>query len=49
VIVAALREAGIEAARIGEVWGKERGIKMRDGEALVDLPIFPQDEITRLF
>lgn len=49
VIVAALREAGIEAARIGEVWEKERGIKMRDGEALVDLPIFPQDEITRLF
>ncbi|MFQ5596017.1 MAG: AIR synthase family protein [Anaerolineae bacterium] len=48
-IVAALREAGIEAARVGEVWEKERGIKMWDGSELVDLPIFPQDEITRLF
>lgn len=48
-IVAALREAGIEAAQIGEVWEKGRGIKMRDSNGLVDLPIFPQDEITKLF
>lgn len=48
-IAAALREAGIEAAQIGEVWEKERGIKMQDGDDLVDLPIFPQDEITKLF
>jgi hydrogenase maturation factor len=48
-IVGALREAGIQAARIGEVWEKERGVKMRAGAELVDLPIFPQDEITKLF
>jgi hydrogenase maturation factor len=48
-IVAALREAGIHAAQIGEVWKKEQGIKLRDSTALVDLPIFPQDEITKLF
>ncbi|MFQ5854699.1 MAG: AIR synthase family protein [Anaerolineae bacterium] len=48
-IVGALWEAGIEAAQIGEVWEKERGIKMQDGDNLVDLPIFPQDEITKLF
>lgn len=48
-IVAALREAGIAAAQIGEVWERERALKLRDGEELIDLPIFPQDEITKLF
>lgn len=48
-IVGALREAGIEAAQIGETWEQERGIKLRDGAKLADLPIFPQDEITKLF
>lgn len=48
-IVGALREAGIAAAQIGKVWPAEQGVKMRAGTELVDLPIFPQDEITRLF
>lgn len=48
-IVMTLREAGIEAAQIGEVWERERGIKLREEAELVDLPIFPQDEITKLF
>lgn len=48
-IVGALRKAGIAAAQIGEIWEPGRGVKMRRGTELVDLPIFPQDEITKLF
>lgn len=48
-VVVTLCEAGIEAAQIGQAWEKERGIKMRDSGELVDLPIFPQDEVAKLF
>jgi len=48
-IVQRLGEAGITAARIGEMRPAEEGVKMHVGGKLVDLPQFPQDEITKLF
>jgi hydrogenase expression/formation protein HypE len=48
-IVAALRMADIRTAQIGEVVAARNGLKMRQAGELVDLPLFPQDEITKLF
>jgi hydrogenase expression/formation protein HypE len=48
-IVTALRAAEIRTARIGEVVAAEEGVKLRQAGKLVDLPLFPQDEITKLF
>jgi hydrogenase maturation factor len=55
-VCAALTDAGIEAAPIGRVVDRERGVVLctasRDGRAqrrVVDLPQFARDEITRLF
>lgn len=48
-IIQRLEEAGIAAARIGEMRPAEEGVKMRVAGRLVDLPRFPQDEITKLF
>jgi hydrogenase expression/formation protein HypE len=48
-VIAALGRAGITAAVIGQVWGRERGVKLEVGGELVDLPWFERDEIARLF
>ena len=48
-IVRYLEEAYIPAAQIGEMRPPEEGIKMRVGGEVVELPMFPQDEITKLF
>lgn len=48
-IVGALRAAGIRTAQIGQVVAAEQGVKMLENGELVDLPLFPQDEITKLF
>jgi hydrogenase maturation factor len=48
-IIQRLEEAYITAAQIGEMRPAEEGIKMRVGGKVVDLPMFPQDEIAKLF
>ena len=48
-ILAALDEAGIAAARIGRVVGRERGIVLRGATGERPLPTFERDEIARLF
>ncbi len=45
----ALEDAGIAAARIGQVVEREAGITLRTGEGTQPLPRYDQDEITRLF
>lgn len=46
---AVLAAAGIPCAIIGQVTPREEGVLLRDGDAVSELPIFPQDEITRIF
>jgi hydrogenase expression/formation protein HypE len=45
----ALQSEGIASFTIGRLWEKEKGVKMRQQGILVDLPVFPRDEIARLF
>jgi hydrogenase maturation factor len=46
--VAHLRSQGIAAMIIGEVTAKDQGIKMRTADGLFDLPLYEQDELTRI-
>lgn len=48
-IVVALRQAGIEAVRFGEVLPPEQGRTIKHGDTTRTLPDFTRDEITRLF
>jgi hydrogenase maturation factor len=48
-IVVALKAAGIEAAPIGRVVERERGVTLRHGERVAPLRAFPRDEITKAF
>jgi len=48
-LLAALRSEQIAANVIGHVEPVEAGVKLRRGEAVRDLPRFPQDEIAKLF
>lgn len=48
-IQAALEDAKIKAARIGEVVERERGLLLRRGDNERPLPRFERDEIARLF
>lgn len=48
-ILAALNEAGIAAAQIGQVVERERGVYLRNGTGGGALPHFERDEIARLF
>ncbi|MEJ2209696.1 MAG: AIR synthase family protein [Anaerolineae bacterium] len=47
-IVAALRQAGIDAAVIGQVVDGPARVQARDGDGLRRLPVFEQDELTRV-
>ena len=47
-IVAGLRHQAILATVIGEVTDKSSGIKMLTADGLSDLPLFEQDELTRI-
>ena len=45
----ALARESIDCHFIGQVVPREQGLLLVDGAHQVPLPIFPQDEITRLF
>jgi hydrogenase expression/formation protein HypE len=47
-IVAGLRRTAIAATMIGEVTDKNKGIKMLTAVGLCDLPLFEQDELTKI-
>lgn len=48
-LVQALSEAGIPASVIGKVVAPAEGVRIRNGERVMDLRRFDQDEITKLF
>ncbi len=48
-VVKTWRKAGIAGAVIGRVVAREKGVKLRSGRAVRDLPRFERDEIARLF
>jgi len=48
-IVAAVRDAGVECADIGEVVEREKGVKIRRDLNWRDLPRYDQDEIAKIF
>jgi hydrogenase expression/formation protein HypE len=48
-ILGALKAAKIPAACIGEVWEREKGIKIKARGEILDLPVFRRDEIARLW
>ncbi len=48
-ILKALESAGISAAVIGQIWEKEKGVKMLQEGRVEDLPSFRRDELARLF
>jgi hydrogenase maturation factor len=43
-----LEEAGVPAAIIGRITGKEEGVKSRSEGRTKDLPRFDRDEITKI-
>jgi len=48
-LLEAFGREGILACVIGKMMPKEHGLKMRTPKGLVDLPVFPRDEIARFF
>jgi hydrogenase expression/formation protein HypE len=48
-VIRALEERGIAAKVIGRTWEKRKGVKMRTAGKLSNLPVFPRDEVARLF
>lgn len=48
-VAEAIRQAGVRCERIGTVKEKAFGVKLRRGGRLEDLPVFPRDEITKIF
>ena len=49
VVIHALARESIDCHFIGQVVPREQGVMLVDGARQEPLPIFPQDEITRLF
>ena len=47
-ILAGLKQAAIAATVIGEITNRNEGIKMITAEGIVDLPLFEQDELTKI-
>jgi hydrogenase maturation factor len=48
-VLAAIRQAGVEASVIGTMRPREEGRKIRVGGEVRDLPAFERDEIAKLF
>jgi hydrogenase maturation factor len=47
-IVTRLRSYGVTATNIGEVTDKRHGVKLSTAEGMCDLPLYEQDEITKI-
>jgi hydrogenase maturation factor len=46
-ILAELEVEGIPASVIGKIWEREKGVKLRQGGRIQDLPLFNRDELAR--
>ena len=44
-----LLKAGVQATRIGRMVQKKKGMKMMEASRKMDLPVFPQDELSKIF
>jgi hypothetical protein len=44
-----LLRAGVPATRIGRMVSKKNGVKLMKGSKKMDLPVFHQDELSRIF
>ena len=44
-----LLKAGVQATRIGRMVQKRKGMKMMEASRKMDLPVFPQDELSKIF
>ncbi len=49
ILMGELRSRGIGCARIGRMVGKEQGMCIRAGDGVGPLPVFHQDELSRIF
>jgi len=47
-ILGALTDAAIRATVIGEITERSQGVKMTTADGICDLPLFEQDELTRI-
>ncbi|MBI5407218.1 MAG: hydrogenase expression/formation protein [Nitrospirae bacterium] len=47
-VIKGLGEEGIKAAVIGKITAKRKGIKIREGEKVKNLPLYERDEITKI-
>jgi hydrogenase maturation factor len=47
-LLSRLQSEGIEAAEIGEVTEKSKGVKLLTADGLCDLPLYEQDELTKI-
>jgi hydrogenase maturation factor len=47
-LLSRLQAEGIEAVEIGEVTNKSKGVKLLTAEGLCDLPLYEQDELTKI-
>lgn len=47
-VIKALKNEGISAVKIGKVVSKDKGIKVKRGEKIAELPGFNRDEITKI-
>jgi len=47
-VLARIRSQGIAATLIGEVTDKSKGIKLLTADGVVDLPLYEQDELTKI-
>jgi hydrogenase maturation factor len=49
IVIHALARESIDCHFIGQVVAREHGVTLVDGTTSRPMPVFPQDEITRLF
>lgn len=47
-LLSRLQSEGIEAVEIGEVTNKSKGVKLLTAEGICDLPLYEQDELTKI-
>jgi hydrogenase maturation factor len=47
-VVASLRAHGVAATNIGAVTGKRQGVKLLTADGICDLPLYEQDELTKI-
>jgi hydrogenase maturation factor len=47
-VLTRIRSQGIAATVIGEITDKRKGVKLSTADGVVDLPLYEQDELTKI-